>query len=54
MNFLDDVPDEVYYEHTNIKILDGNVTGMLLIISKGICGAVDADNNSCHSRGFVA
>ena len=54
MNFLDDVPDEVQYEHTNIKILDVNITDMLLIIPKGICGAIDADNNSCHSKGFIA
>ena len=34
MNLRDDVTYEVEYDHTNKTILYGNITNMLLIISK--------------------
>ena len=36
------------YECVNRSILDGNVINMPLIITKGNCGAIDADDASYH------
>ena len=48
MNFLDGGTDDVQYEQNNRTIIDGNVTKMPLIISKGNLGDIDADDTSCH------
>ena len=42
--FFNDRTDEEEYDHINKTIFDGNVTNMWFIISKGIFGAIDADN----------
>ena len=39
MNCIYDGTDDVDYEHINITIIDGNVTSMSLVISKGNFGA---------------
>ena len=48
MDFLDDIKDEVQYDHINRTLLDSNVANMLFIIYKVNFGDVDAGDHSCH------
>ena len=48
MNFIDGGIDTVEYEHINGKIIDDNVTKIVLVISKGNYGTIDAADTSCH------
>ena len=48
MHFLDYRTGEVEYDNINRTLLDGNVTNMSLIFSKGNYGATDEDDTSCH------
>ena len=48
MNFQDYGTDNVYYEFSNITIIEGNVMNMYLIITNGNYCAIDADNYSRH------
>ena len=49
MNSLDNVTNELDYEHINRTIRHGNVNKIYLIISKGNLGAIDFDNISCQN-----
>ena len=48
MKLIDDIIDYVEYQHINIKIHDGNVTNLSLIIYKGKFSAIAYENTSCH------
>ena len=48
MNFIDDGTDNVDYEKTSRTILDGSVTNMSLVVSKGDFGDIDAEDTQCH------
>ena len=49
MNCLGDGTGNVEHEFINRTIIDGNLTSVSLIITKGNYSFIDADNNSCHS-----
>ena len=48
INFIDDGVGDIEYEHIHQTIINGSVSNMYLVISKGNFGAIYAKDSSCH------